>query len=286
MDERQLKERITENIAGSPDGGVDPAAALRADLAGMRFFDAPVFGVAAADDPMFAQLKNPEAVGAHHLLPQDFLPGARFVLSVFLPYTSRIKDANARAGRMPAGEWLHGRIEGQKFISLLAADAARALRDAGFSAVAPSIDGRFRAVDAAKPAGPLKNGETADPMAGKSYTSNWSERHVAFVCGLGTFGLSKGLITKKGIAGRFFSLVTDLDMEITPRAYTGLYEYCIRCGLCVPPCPAGAISLENGKSHAPCSAFLNETGVLYAPRYGCGKCQVGVPCESRSPVRP
>lgn len=124
------------------------------------------------------------------------------------------------------------------------------------------------------------------------YTSNWSERHVAYVCGLGTFGLSKGLITKKGVAGRFTSIVTSLRLTPDVRPYTGLYEYCSLCGACARNCPARAISLESGKDHVPCSRFVNTTIDRYNPpgtparrnkRYGCGKCQVRVPCEARIP---
>lgn len=42
----------------------------------------------------------------------------------------------------------------------------------------------------------------------KTFGSNWSERHAAYVCGLGTFGLSKGLITDKGM-GRTFCVRPD-----------------------------------------------------------------------------
>jgi epoxyqueuosine reductase QueG len=115
--------------------------------------------------------------------------------------------------------------------------------------------------------------------------SNWSERHVAFVCGLGTFGLSKGLITEKGVAGRFSSIVTDMGLSPSVRPYEGLYDYCIFCGLCARRCPANAISLDTGKAHEPCEAFLNETRALFSPRYGCGKCQSGMPCESRIPAK-
>ena len=83
-----------------------------------------------------------------------------------------------------------------------------------------------------------------------SYTSNWSERHVAFVCGLGTFGLSKGLITKKGIAGRFGSIITELTLSPDQREYHCIYEYCSMCGACVKNCPVNAISLDKGKNHA------------------------------------
>ena len=74
------------------------------------------------------------------------------------------------------------------------------------------------------------------------FTSSWSERHVAFVCGLGTFGLSKGLITEKGICGRFGSVVTTAELPRTERPYTGIYEYCIQCRACARNCPVGAIS--------------------------------------------
>lgn len=70
----------------------------------------------------------------------------------------------------------------------------------------PASDPRFESVTKPDP----KRGEK---WQGVSYTSNWSERHVAFVCGLGTFGLSKGLITEKGIAGRLGSLIVSEKFE-------------------------------------------------------------------------
>jgi hypothetical protein len=42
-------------------------------------------------------------------------------------------------------------------------------------------------------------------------------------------------------------------------------------------------SPENGKIHDPRSAFLRKTDEKHKPRTGCGKYQVGVPCESRIP---
>ena len=142
----------------------------------------------------------------------------------------------------------------------------------------PAADGRFCSVT--KP-DPKRVGNWQDA----SYTSNWSERHVAFVCGLGTFGLSKGIITEKGLAGRLVGLIVTETFEARKRKYTDLYEYCTRCGACIRRCPAGAISMEGGKRHSPCDTFLESTKKMYAPRYGCGKCQTKVPCESRIPKR-
>lgn len=55
------------------------------------------------------------------------------------------------------------------------------------------------------------------------------------------------------------------------------------CGACVKNCPVDAISLEEGKDHKICCDFLDITGKKFKPRYGCGKCQVSVPCQSSIP---
>lgn len=117
------------------------------------------------------------------------------------------------------------------------------------------------------------------------FTSNWSERHVAYVAGQGTFSLSRGLITEKGVAGRFGSIVTSLSLPADTRKYTEVDEYCNRCGACLANCPVHAISFEKGKSHEPCGAYLDETAFKFSPRYGCGKCQVDVPCECNIPEK-
>jgi epoxyqueuosine reductase QueG len=174
----------------------------------------------------------------------------------------------------PADEWLHARIEGQTFIFEICEHLKACLEDSGFRCLVPSLESRFSS----------KSPYTGDKTRQDYYTSNWSERHVAQVCGLGTFGLSRGLITKKGMAGRFGSLVTDAFFEPDRRPYTRYDEYCTRCGACARNCPAGAISLGEGKRHPPCSEFLGLTGKKHAPRYGCGKCQVRVPCENGIPA--
>jgi epoxyqueuosine reductase QueG len=94
----------------------------------------------------------------------------------------------------------------------------------------------------------------ADEWLHGRWTSNWSERHIAYACGLGTFGLSRGIITKRGM-----------------------------CGVCIERCPAQAISYEGKMNQALCGDFLDKVRNKTSPRYGCGKCQVAVPCESAIP---
>ncbi|GHV80872.1 (Fe-S)-binding protein [Spirochaetia bacterium] len=241
----------------------------------MPFFDEPLAGFAAADDPYFAELKKPGVIGEHFLLPRDWLREAKTVVSVFFPHTKQVKTANRKNKEWPADEWLHARIEGQAFIAGFCRHITAFLKDQGFDCIAPALDPRFS----------TKSPLTADTTQQDYYTSNWSERHAAHVCGLGTFGLSRGLITARGVSGRFASFITTACFEPTPRPYSGTQDYCTRCGACALRCPAKAISLEAGKNHPPCSQFLDRTTEKYRPRYGCGKCQTGVPCENGIPKR-
>jgi len=268
MIKENLIAAAAEYADTAPENRVASDIALAPELAGIRIFEKPIFGFADASDPMLEDLRKPEAVGDCLILPGGWLAGARSVISFFLPFTEEIKRSNAMDYAEPSALWLHGRIEGQAFLDKLSLLIAAKLRDMGFEAVIPSLDSRF---------------ETLRQYNGLEYTSRWSERHAAFICGLGTFGLSKGLITEKGMAGRFGSIITTAALEPTERKYTGIYEYCSMCGACVQKCPVGAISLETGKDNKKCSDYVNLTKEKYRPRYGCGKCQVGVPCQSGLP---
>jgi epoxyqueuosine reductase QueG len=238
---------------------------------GMRIFERPIMSVAPADDEAFKALLTPGVVGPHFLLPEQWLPGAKSVISFFLPMTKMVRESNRIDAEIPSLEWLYGRVEGQMFIN----DFSAAIRDeiiqAGHQAVSPSIDEHFRL-----------NVVTPD-IDIPFYNSNWSERHVAYVCGLGTFGLHTNLITERGTAGRLFSIVTDLALEPTPRKYTGAYDYCTKCGACIRRCPTRALR-KDGKTIAACSGYIRAASVFQKPRYGCGKCQTAIPCETRNPT--
>jgi epoxyqueuosine reductase len=233
------------------------------ELKGIQMFDAPIIGIAAADDPLFLKLKDKEAIGDGHMTPLEWMPQAKAVISYFLPFTEAVRKANRENKDLPAIEWLYGRIEGEIANKELAKFLVKKVADMGGEAIIPSLDSRF--------------------VSG-NYKSNWSERHVAFISGLGTFGLSKSIITEKGAAGRLGSLIVSIPFEATERKYEGVYDYCSQCGACINRCPAQAID-KLGKKHEPCEDFLtNVTKKRFAPRYGCGKCQTAVPCEYRIPV--
>lgn len=211
------------------------------------------------------------------MTPCEWLPGAKSVVSIFFPFSEAVKKSNAGNLQEPSPEWLHGRIEGHAFLVSMMLDLCTWLKKQGIGACFPSMDPRFASIGNGK-------SKLPDPrIPAGAFGSNWSERHAAFVCGLGTFGLSKGLITQKGIAGRFGSVVVDCSLKPDVRPYTEIYEYCTRCGACISRCPVGAISLQEGKKHLPCSDYLEDTMRRYSPRYGCGKCQTAVPCQSEIP---
>jgi epoxyqueuosine reductase len=230
------------------------------ELSSLKIYDRPLIGVASADDPLFSLLKGENVVGPHHLLPHEWLDGAKSVVSYFLPFTKKIREANRVPG-VVAREWLSGRIEGELCNNALREHLVQEFLNKGIQAVSPGIDNRFRVVNR---------------------RSNWSERHVAFIAGLGTFSLSRSLITRKGSAGRIGSIIVDIQLEPTVRKYQDRDEYCTKCGACILRCPPFAIS-EAGKDNAVCGDYLDRVLARFRPRYGCGKCQTGVPCENKIP---
>ncbi len=273
MDFEALKAAATAFLLHHEGNAVSADDAMRDDLAGLTLFDAPVFAVGAADDPLFAELREPGAVHPEYALPEEWVPGARSVVSFFAPFSARVKEANAVDAKNPADEWLHARAEGEAMLNRLRVFVRDAFITEGYAAVAPMLDSRYRMLE--------------------RFAPNWSERHTGYVCGLGTFGMSKGLVTEKGVAGRIGSVVTDCPLPVTERLYADRYANCSRCGACAARCPVRCIDPARGmdaaKAHPACSAFLDAIearparGKSAKPRYGCGKCQAGVPCQDGIP---
>jgi len=249
-------------------------------------FDAPIMCVAGADDPWFARFK--EIIGDFHWTPQEALSlvapkaRARSVISWRLPVAQAARAANRLEKQMPSRSWAYVRTFGEHFVTRLRHGMEDRLRALGFEALAPSVapqcDVRER------------------PAVG--WSSRWSERHVAFVAGLGTFGLSGGLITRRGVAHRLGSVVTSAEIAPAQRPYgDDPFAWCLKlsrgtCGACIRRCPAGAVGeTVQARDKSRCR---NHAYSVVSPRgrelfgwegaYGCGLCQTGVPCEDRNPV--
>ncbi len=230
----------------------------------------PLVGFASAMDPLYLELKKEGIVGPHHWMPGDWVEGARSVIVFFLPFTREVVESNYPEG-MPSKEWYYARYYGEEVNNAVRDHVVAAIEKAGHRALAPSRSEKFEM---------------------QLFSSNWSERHSAYIAGLGSFCLSYSFITEKGCAVRYGTVVTDLEIEPSPRRL-GLRSNCLydekgTCGKCIPRCPAGAISGEK-KDHNKCLEFLvTKVMAEYVPKYnvvvgGCGKCQTRVPCARKVP---
>ena len=114
--------------------------------------------------------------------------GELTVISWALCHAKATKAANRRETSLPSEPWARARIFGQAGNSALHASLVDALAAGGYPAVAPSLLPEW--------------GDAKSATYGRA--STWSERHVAHVSGLGTFGLTGGLITERGQAVRFW----------------------------------------------------------------------------------
>lgn len=247
-------------------------------------WDAPLVQFANGADPIWTQYKD--VVGPFHWTPVEVFsrtfpkepasPETLTVISWVLPQTEATKMDQRQQTVYPAERWARSRIYGERFNRRLRRHVAAQLTEAGYPAVAPMETSAW---------------EVRDSEA-YVYASTWSERHAAYAAGLGTFGLCDGLITPRGKAMRTGSVVARIELSASPRPYTDHHAYCLfyangTCGECIATCPVGALS-EAGHDKVTCRAHLDRTKGYVAEHYGfegygCGLCQVGVPCESGIP---
>lgn len=255
----------------------------------LRLYDEPLIGFGDAHDPLFTVFKKEDVIGPWHKSPVEWLPAAQSVISLFFPFSKEVKASNAAMRKVASTEWVYGRVEGQAYIAACTQRICDYFIKNQTEACVPSLDARFFRINT----GVKRTQDPADPEDGtlcpgadaNTFSSNWSERHAAFICGLGTFGMSRGLITEKGMAGRFGSIITAERLEADRREYSDLYEYCIKCGACSFRCPAGAIPRSGLKDHSLCAPVIAASRKMFAPRYGCGLCQTAVPCQDGIPAR-
>jgi epoxyqueuosine reductase len=259
--------------------GTSPANRLT-QIDSSPIFDEPLVGFAAGDDALFAQYQA--IIGPFHLTPAQALGSgdgsAVSVVAWVLPIAKDTRRSNRKMDAGPSQRWNHTRFAGEDFNNHLRRHVVAFLESRGYRAAAPMLTPQFRQLT-------LANGPT----------SSWSERHIAYAAGLGTFSLSDGLITAAGIAHRVGSVVCSAPFYPTPRPYHDYREYCRfardgSCMKCAKRCPAGAITAA-GHDKNICSAYMHEAlkswlgrpGYMGTSYVACGLCQTGVPCEHKIP---
>jgi epoxyqueuosine reductase QueG len=224
----------------------------------------PLIAYANAHDPLFEQLK--QIIGPAHLTPRELLPGAESVIAYFLPFRERIAHSNRDTG--PAShDWAVAYTETNTLIATINRRLIETLEHDGYATVAPPPTHVFDK---------------------EALVSNWSHKHVAYIAGLGTFGLHHMLITAEGCAGRLGTLVTNGSAAPTAR-YT--HEACLHkhngsCTACVKRCTFGALTVDAFDRRA-CYRVCQDNSSLF-PNAGhadvCGKCASAVPCSYTDPV--
>jgi len=256
------------------------------DNADQAIFEEPLIRYANADDYLFTQYKT--IIAPAHLTPREAVAqalgkkpeelSARLsVVSYILPIALNTRKTNREEKEYPSRLWAYTRWYGEKFNDALRVYIVKLLTEKGYPAVAPVLQPYFTQFNNEK--GPY---------------SNWSERHIAYAAGQGTFSLSDGFITEKGIAHRCGSVVTDLAIKPTLRTANTAFSNCIfyfngSCKACIARCPAGAIT-EAGHNKNKCREyqsvqFRTMREQLQVGNTGCGLCQTKVPCEFKNPVK-
>jgi epoxyqueuosine reductase QueG len=220
----------------------------------------PLVGFVAAGDPRFPELRR--VAEPSHWMPGDLLPGARSVVSFFLPFDYPVVEANARHRERVAREWAQAYVETNVLIGRITDHLARALASMGVRAAAEPATHNF------------------DPI---SLVSRWSHKSIAVLAGLGSFGLHHLVITDAGCAGRFGSLAIDADLPPTtvPARERCLYFHDGSCLECVLSCPAGALDANGRIDKQRCYRRLRQVAREYqhlALADVCGKCAIG-PCS-------
>ncbi len=224
----------------------------------------PLVAIADASDPLFEELKR--AVSPTHLMPHDLLPGSTCVITFFIPFDRSIPRSN-RGGSFSSKEWAHAYVETNALIADLGQYLAGKIEEAGHRAAT------------------LPATHNYDPI---TLTSDWSHKHVAYIAGLGDFGLHHLLITEKGCCGRLGSLVTTLPLRSTPRRERPfcLYRLNRSCLRCVSNCVFGALR-ETAYDRQRCSDICSENDRYHHELSStaiCGKCACTVPCSFTNPV--
>ena len=265
---------------------------LRTQLDQGIYWDEPLVGFASGMDPLFFEYKT--IIGSFHLTPREIIAGALkekgrglllseieqiSVISWILPTSEDTRKSNRKEQQFPSKLWAYTRDFGETCNDALRRHVAGFLEDLGYLAVAPVLSTTFQLL--------------RDEKAG--WASPWSERHVAYTCGLGTFSLNDGFITPKGMAIRIGSVVTLLKLAASERKYRHHKENCLlfrneECGKCIQRCPAGSIT-EKGHDKDKCREYINSEPLkakrleygLQNPPPACGLCQTAVPCEFEIP---
>jgi epoxyqueuosine reductase len=272
---------------------------------GGKIFSYPLIGIASGNDYIFQKFK--EVVGAEHYTPLEMWnnnnkPPVSMkklrVISIVFPFTNEIREASLdpimyHGYKLPAEVYSVARNYANSFKKFVMEECIKYLENLGFQATTGMLSKYFTII------------------AKERFYSTWSERHIAFAAGIGTFSLHEALITEAGCNVRLASIITDAPLTINNRKSDDPFSNCLfysngTCKECINKCPALAIS-KDGHDKMKCNEYRLKVARRMIPRLegilkpysrrinwkdrednfpvGCGFCQFGVPCMDKNPTR-
>ena len=238
-----------------------------------KMWKTPLCAAIKTNHPLIPELKK--SVSQDHLLPEDLLPDAKSIVVFFLPFENYISESNA-VGESPSNEWAKAYILTNTLISYINDEIEKTLKKQNINIAKILATSNFNK---------------------EKLMSFWSHRHIAWIAGLGTFGINNMFITSMGCCGRFGSFITNVDSsslgipsnDSGPQAEKCLTKRNAACSLCLKKCNYGAYT-ETGFDRHTCYTTCKKNGAHFHNTYGladaevCGKCLVGLPCSTKAPA--
>jgi epoxyqueuosine reductase QueG len=218
-------------------------------------FRQPIVAFSSASDERYWQLKD--IIGDWHLSPTELLPEAKSVISYFVPFTREVA-MEPKTSENGSFLWSESYQEINQHFDLINQAVEDFLTRHGYLTKT------------------IQATHTYDP---KDLKSMWSHRSAAAIAGLGTFGLNRMLITEKGSAGRFCTIITSatLTANSIPIENKCLYEKNGSCKLCLKICPVKALSIDSFEKFD-CQDEVNKNEIIMKETTNlqfvdtCGKC--------------
>jgi epoxyqueuosine reductase QueG len=231
-----------------------------------KLWKEPIIEIIPAIDEKLNILK--EAVSMEHLMPCDILSDAKSIISFFIPFQDNVIDSNLN-GKMASDEWVIAYIKTNELIKIINDKIEKLMEQHGYKT------------------GTIPATHNFDT---EKLVSNWSHRHIAYIAGIGTFGINNMIITKNGCCGRLGSIIINYELSEYKQTH-GIKEKCLNkingsCGICRQKCIANAyenLKFDRYKCYKQCLKNAeNNKKTGYADV--CGKCLVGLPCSKREPL--
>lgn len=217
----------------------------------------PIVAFADVEDPEVEKIKH--MTHENHILPKEWMSDGKTIVSYFIPFNKELIEIN-RKNDYVAKEWAMAYIETNNLIKEINSTMVEKLKEYDITTVWQL---------------PELNYDSEKLM------SYWSQRHIAYIAGIGTFGMNNMLITDKGCSGRYGSFIIDYKIEPSKknRVEKCLYKLNGSCGICMEMCPVQAFT-DQGFDRYKCNQWVSEVDEFYSDLASCdccGKCLLG-PC--------